>query len=126
VFDVAHNPDGARVLAETIRAVHLPRPVTALVAVLSDKDWGGMLDALAPAVDHFVFTVARTAPSNRTWEPEDAYRLARERRWSAELRRDFDAALARASASDGVTLVTGSFHTVGDAMARLQVDPLAE
>jgi dihydrofolate synthase/folylpolyglutamate synthase len=37
---------------------------------------------------------------------------------------DFDAALARARSYAGTTLVTGSFHTVGDAMARLQVSPL--
>jgi dihydrofolate synthase/folylpolyglutamate synthase len=37
---------------------------------------------------------------------------------------DFDAALVRAESFAGETLVTGSFHTVGDAMARLQVSPL--
>ena len=38
---------------------------------------------------------------------------------------DFDRALAIARAGAGTTLITGSFHTVGDAMARLQVSPLA-
>jgi len=38
---------------------------------------------------------------------------------------DFDAALAEAASRDEITLVTGSFHTVGDAMARLQVSPLS-
>jgi dihydrofolate synthase/folylpolyglutamate synthase len=38
---------------------------------------------------------------------------------------DFDAALAEAASYDEHTLVTGSFHTVGDAMARLQVSPLS-
>jgi dihydrofolate synthase/folylpolyglutamate synthase len=37
---------------------------------------------------------------------------------------DFDRALADARTGDGTTLITGSFHTVGDAMARLQVSPL--
>jgi dihydrofolate synthase/folylpolyglutamate synthase len=37
---------------------------------------------------------------------------------------DFNRALARASDA-ATTLITGSFHTVGDAMARLQHDPLA-
>ena len=32
---------------------------------------------------------------------------------------------ADARTGDGTTLITGSFHTVGDAMARLQVSPLA-
>lgn len=38
---------------------------------------------------------------------------------------DFDQALAEGRDRGATVLVTGSFHTVGDAMARLQVDPLA-
>jgi hypothetical protein len=37
---------------------------------------------------------------------------------------DFDAALGRATSFDGTTVVTGSFHTVVYAIARLQVSPL--
>jgi dihydrofolate synthase/folylpolyglutamate synthase len=37
----------------------------------------------------------------------------------------FDTALARAEALGATIVITGSFHTVGDAMARLQVNPLA-
>jgi dihydrofolate synthase/folylpolyglutamate synthase len=44
---------------------------------------------------------------------------------SAEAVADFDSALARASTAGETTLVTGSFHTVGDAMARLQPSPLS-
>ena len=36
---------------------------------------------------------------------------------------DFDAALRNADAGEGTVVITGSFHTVGDAMARLQVSP---
>jgi dihydrofolate synthase/folylpolyglutamate synthase len=42
---------------------------------------------------------------------------------SAEVVHDFDRALERASTLGATTLVTGSFHTVGDAMARLQLSP---
>ena len=38
---------------------------------------------------------------------------------------DFDKAIRIAQSQPGTMLVAGSFHTVGDAMARLQVDPLA-
>ena len=62
IFDVAHNPDGARTVAESIRALNPPAPRTALVAVLADKDWKGIIRALAPAVDRFVFTNAPSAP----------------------------------------------------------------
>ncbi len=125
LFDVAHNPDGARVLAETLATLGLPRPITALVAVLSDKDWRGVLDALAPAVDHFVLTTAPSAPAARVWSATEACDFAGARAWSAEHVVDFDVALRRAAGAGGTTVVAGSFHTVGDAMARLQVDPLA-
>jgi dihydrofolate synthase/folylpolyglutamate synthase len=38
---------------------------------------------------------------------------------------DFGQALAHARSEAATVLVTGSFHTVGDAMERLQVHPLA-
>jgi dihydrofolate synthase/folylpolyglutamate synthase len=125
VFDVAHNPDGAAVLARTLGAVGAERPVVALLTVLSDKDWRGMMEALAPRVDAFVLTCAPTAPASRAWDPRDAGRLAEERGWRAAVVPDFDEALALADREGATVLVTGSFHTVGDAMARLQVDPLA-
>jgi dihydrofolate synthase/folylpolyglutamate synthase len=123
LFDVAHNPAGARVLAETVAADAPAGPVVALFGVLADKDWRGMMEALAPVVDHFVLTTPPTAPPERTWSAEAALAFARAHAWSAELRADFDAALAAAERGAGTVLVTGSFHTVGDAMARLQLSP---
>ncbi len=123
IFDVAHNPDGSAVLAATLVAMGPARPVVAFLSVLSDKDWRGIMDALAPLVDHFVLTNAPTAPTSRAWNLPDPLSYARERGWSAELIRDFDRALVRAEQSGATVLVTGSFHTVGDAMARLEVSP---
>jgi dihydrofolate synthase / folylpolyglutamate synthase len=125
IFDVAHNPDGATVLARTLDAVKPQRPIVAVVAVLVDKDWRGILTALAPSVDRFILTSAPTAPESRAWRPEDAVTFAREHGWTAEIEHDFARALARGESAGGTVLVTGSFHTVGDAMASLQVSPLA-
>ena len=119
VLDVAHNPDGARVLARTLDAVAPPRPTAAVFAVLADKDWRGMMDALAPHVDVFVLTVAPTAPAGRRWDPSEAHAYAAGHGWSAVVEPDFERALGRAEADALTVLVTGSFHTVGDAMARL-------
>ena len=123
LFDVAHNPDGARALAAALPSLGAARPVHALVTVLADKDWRGMLAALAPVVDRFVLSVAPTAPADRVWSPAEAAAYATSRGWAAEVVDDFGAALARAGEGAGTVLVTGSFHTVGDAMARLQVSP---
>ena len=125
IFDVAHNPDGARTVAETIRDVNPPSPRTALVAVLADKDWRGIIRELAPAVDRFVFTNAPSAPAERRWDPAEAHSFAKARGIAADLEPDMDAALALGQERSETLLVTGSFHTVGDAMSRLQVSPFA-
>jgi dihydrofolate synthase / folylpolyglutamate synthase len=125
IFDVAHNPDGARVFAQTVARVTPPAPVVALLCVLVDKDWRGMMEALAPVVSHFFLTEAPTAPASRAWSLSAAAEYARSRGWPATALHDFDEALALASGAGRTVLITGSFHTVGDAMSRLQVDPLA-
>jgi len=119
IFDVAHNPDGATVLAETLREYAPPHPRRALVGVLGDKDYLGMIECLAPAVDGFVFTVPDTAPDRRRW---DLGRLERELGGLAvphEFEPNFARALERVRGDAATMIVTGSFHTVGDALARL-------
>ena len=67
IFDVAHNADGARTLAASMKSVGHDSPVVALLCVLGDKDWRAMMDALSGSVDHFVLTDAPTAPRSRAW-----------------------------------------------------------
>ncbi|HEY7567799.1 MAG TPA: folylpolyglutamate synthase/dihydrofolate synthase family protein [Gemmatimonadaceae bacterium] len=125
IFDVAHNPDGAHVLARTLREVALPRPLCALLCVLADKDWRGVMQELSGVVDNFLLTMAPTAPASRAWHPDEALRYAQSNGWDAQVEEDFDHALERARTLGKTVLITGSFHTVGDAMVRLQVDPIA-
>ena len=125
IFDVAHNPDGATVLAATVSAVRPPSPIAVVLCVLTDKDWRGVMTTLSKVVDLFVLTNAPTAPSSRAWDLTEAARFAAEHRWSVEAEPDFDTAIRRATEQARTVLVTGSFHTVGDAMARLDVDPVA-
>ena len=122
VFDVAHNADGARVLAETLRAVSPPHPVRVLFCALRDKEWKDMLTTLSPVVDEFVLTDAPTAPSSRRWNLEEAGAFVRHIGASVQVGWTFDEAL-RLMEDAGTAVVTGSFHTVGDAMSRLKVSP---
>jgi dihydrofolate synthase/folylpolyglutamate synthase len=125
IFDVAHNPSGAQVLAETIRAVSPPPPLSVLLGVLGDKDWRGIMQALAAVAQHVVLTRPPSAPAARVWNIDEALGFAQTLPWNASAEVRFDEALVRAEAAGETTLITGSFHTVGDAMARLQVNPLA-
>ena len=125
IFDVAHNPDGAAVLTATLSATRPPPPIAVVLCVLADKDWRGVMDTLASVVEVFVLTNAPTAPASRAWDLGQATRYARDCGWSAIVEPDFDTALRLATTEAKTVLVTGSFHTVGDAMARLNVDPVA-
>ncbi len=125
IFDVAHNPAGAQTIADNIIVIDPPHPRCALIAVLGDKDWKGIIDALAPVIDKMVITNAPSAPSDRRWNASDAHAYAKAHGVVADLEPDLDAALARAQKRCGTLLVTGSFHTVGDVMSRLQVSPVA-
>lgn len=125
LFDVAHNADGAATVVDNLLAVGLPRPVMAVVCVLRDKDWRGILTAVARAAEKIVVTMAPTAPANRTWDLHEVDSWAREQGLPIERIDDFTSALAHARTEAATVLVTGSFHTVGDAMERLQVHPLA-
>jgi dihydrofolate synthase / folylpolyglutamate synthase len=125
IFDVAHNASGAAVLADTLAAVAPRRPVVAVFCVLRDKDWRGMIGQLAPHVDRFVLTEAPTVPASRAWDVDEVAAFLAGTGIEADVVRPFDRALTHARKIGKSVLVTGSFHTVGDAMARLQVSPLA-
>jgi dihydrofolate synthase/folylpolyglutamate synthase len=101
------------------------KPLVVLLCVLDDKDWRGVMQELSAVGDHFVLTMAPTAPASRAWRTEHALSFAEERGWSAEASDDFDSAIEIARQRGSTVLITGSFHTVGDAMVRLQVDPIA-
>lgn len=116
LFDVAHNPDGLATLLAALATEPPPRPLHAVVCILRDKDWGAMVQALARAVDRLWLTEAPTAPPDRSWDPAAAAALAGP---GAVVERDLERALQAAAEGAGTVLVTGSFHTVGDAMARL-------
>jgi dihydrofolate synthase/folylpolyglutamate synthase len=118
IFDVAHNPDGMAVLVAALQEYHPPRPLHALVGIRNDKDWPPMLAALQPEVDRLVLTVAPSVPGPQRWAEQD-FADGRLPGGSARFEPDFDRALAQVQVGARTVLVTGSFHTVGDAMARL-------
>jgi dihydrofolate synthase / folylpolyglutamate synthase len=128
IFDVAHNPDGMQTVARSLAAVAPKRPLAAVICVLADKDWRAILDVLLPVVDRVWLTNAPTAPQSRKWVLDDAVVHARTVMRSSDAVVSapvFDEALRASHSWAESVLVTGSFHTVGDAMERLQIDPLA-
>ncbi|HEX9581126.1 MAG TPA: Mur ligase family protein [Gemmatimonadales bacterium] len=122
IFDVAHNPDGIRALVETLADEQPPRPLHAVVGILGDKAWPDMLGQLQPVVDGMWLTNPPSAPAARQWdlvEVERALGRSAGAQPSMRIQPDFDRALAHARSQAATVLVTGSFHTVGDALSRL-------
>ena len=135
ILDAAHNPDGARALAEALPEVAGDRPVVACLAILADKDAKAMIEALAPALTHAVCTELPAPPADGPETSDiDAFqarrpsfgagelaRLCQEEGLPVEAEPGFADALARARAlaleANGVLLVTGSHYALAPARA---------
>ncbi len=115
IFDVAHNPSGMSTLVVALRDEEPRRPLQALVGILGDKDWREMLGLVNTEVDRLWVTSPPSAPPGRAWPLDEV----REAFPDATVEPDFDTALERVQRGAATVVVTGSFHTVGDAMARL-------
>jgi dihydrofolate synthase/folylpolyglutamate synthase len=122
ILDVAHNPAGIEVLVQTLRSVAPPEPIVVLLCVLRDKDWRDMIRVLSTVASRFVLTMAPTAPESRAWDIGEAGAFAQATGRAVDIVPDFGEAIERAASGAGSVLITGSFHTVGDAMSLL---PLA-
>jgi dihydrofolate synthase / folylpolyglutamate synthase len=124
LLDVAHNPAGARALAESLDLLELPAPRVVVLGVLADKEWREMLPPLLNRADAVILTVPKSAPPVRRWDPEAAARwAAAESGVAARVVPELARALERATtlAPHGTIVVTGSVHTVGDALTLLEL-----
>jgi len=119
LLDGAHNPDGAAALAAALPAVYPGRPVELVFGVLADKDYRGMLEALAPAV-RGLHLVEPPSPRARTVE---SYRpLAGALVQRVDVHASVEQALEcarRAAGEAGLCCVAGSLYLVGAARSLL-------
>jgi dihydrofolate synthase / folylpolyglutamate synthase len=116
VYDGAHNPAGARALAESLDDVlGARRPRVAVIGVLEDKDAASMLAELLPRVDHAIFTRSRNP---RSLSPATLASLAEKLDGPAwETVSDPGAAVRHArslAGPGGGVLATGSIYLVAD------------
>ncbi len=122
IFDVAHNPAAAHVLAEELRRDPATGRTFAIVGLMADKDLAGVFEPLAELVDTWLVTCAE---SERASEPQ-ALAAALKELGCVDVREVVDVAgactLARRESSAGDRVVTfGSFQIVGPAMAALEI-----
>ncbi|MCB0830729.1 MAG: hypothetical protein KDB64_07380 [Solirubrobacterales bacterium] len=117
--DVAHNPAGARALAESLPEITGGVPVVGVIGILSDKNARGMLAELAGTIERVVFTnlpedalVAWGRPGASAWRPDELLRIAEDFGIVGETAGSPAAALDRARSiareCGGAVVMTGS------------------
>ena len=122
ILDAAHNPHGAKAIAETMQSEFTFDEVTGIVALMADKDALGILQALEPVMNLVIVT---TNSSERSMNVADLSKLATQvfgadRVFAEET---LEGAIDRAvkdsvrplSDESLAILITGSVVTVGEA-----------
>ncbi|MEZ5540525.1 MAG: bifunctional tetrahydrofolate synthase/dihydrofolate synthase [Pseudomonadota bacterium] len=119
ILDVAHNPDGAAMLAGQLRENPVAGRTWLVLGILADKDAAGFVRALEGIVD--CWCLAGLADSRGLDADALTQRLAEPGRARALQRygsvADALAAAQAAAADSDRIVVTGSFHTVAAALA---------
>ena len=123
VIDGGHNPQGAGVLADSLRDVFPGKRPVFLVGILADKDYRSMLRAVAPLASAFVCV---TPPNPRALDAADLAETIRETcdelgvRATVEVAGDFDGAVSaarRIAGSEGLICAFGSLYSIADVKA---------
>ena len=127
ILDAAHNPHGAKALAETLASEFNFDEVVAVIGVFGDKDATGILQELEPIVDHVIVT---QSTSSRAMSSSELEKIAsnifgKDRVFEVA---DLNSALDRAvndatrplSEETVGVIVTGSVVTVGEARSYLR------
>ena len=124
IVDGAHNPAAAHVLAQTWREVFGGQRATLILAILSDKDFQGICEVLAPISDSVLLPKIR---SERAAVPEHIANVISSITPSLpySITASVAEALELARAKPSPILLTGSLHFAGEALAYLHGEPAA-
>ena len=135
IVDAAHNPHGAKALAETIRTEFDFESIFCVLGILGDKDVSGFLKALEPVVDRLVVT---KSDSPRALPVADLFaeaieifgheRVYKEEELASAITYAMEQATLINQVSDGVSavVITGSVVTAGSARVVLKKIARAE
>jgi dihydrofolate synthase/folylpolyglutamate synthase len=120
LIDVAHNLEGAKALAETAAALFPKKPIVIVAGFSVDKAHRAILSALGRVASRFVLT---QFAGDRATPAEALLECAPTRHIDCEavprVPEAVERARARARASGGAVLITGSFFLVGEALPLL-------
>jgi dihydrofolate synthase/folylpolyglutamate synthase len=120
IIDGAHNPGGARVLAETWREQFGAEHATIVLAVLRDKNVAEICRIFAPIAARFILPQIR---AERALTPNELAPHLSALGLPYSITPSFADALESARANPERILITGSLHFAGEALATLSGDP---
>jgi dihydrofolate synthase/folylpolyglutamate synthase len=119
VIDGAHNPAGARILAQTWREEFGNERATILLAILRDKNAAEIVHALVPIATKFVLPRIR---SERAMPPNELVQVISSLTPSLpySITPSVAEAISAAQRTSERVLITGSLHFAGEALAFLR------
>jgi dihydrofolate synthase/folylpolyglutamate synthase len=124
LLDVAHNPAALDRLIATLSELG-PRRWTFVAGILADKRWQDMLDALLGVAPRGRLCGLETANAGRRLLFRDVTAALEARpgaAWAESVGEGLEAARAEVARGEAdAILVTGSFHTVGEALVALDI-----
>ena len=122
LLDGAHNPAGALILAQALRAEFSDKPLVGVVAVLAEKDAAGLFSNLAGVFESLVITQSSSPRSMPVTELESIAKegLGQEVESISDFKLALERAKQRALEIDGTVVVTGSITLVGDVIKLIQ------
>ena len=122
LLDGAHNPAGALILAQALRAEFSEKPLVGVIAVLADKDATGLFSNLAGVFESVFLTESSSPRSMPVAELESLAKdgLGQETESISDFKLALERAKQRALEIDGTVVVTGSITLVGDVIKMIQ------
>lgn len=121
ILDVAHNPQAANYLAGRLKTRKSGRCLTAVLAMLDDKDFGGVVDGFDGLFNRWHVAAVSYRPRALPAETLANHLIRQGQRVHCHdcVADALDAALDLADETDTV-VVFGSFHTVAESLRHLQ------
>jgi dihydrofolate synthase/folylpolyglutamate synthase len=122
ILDAAHNPHGAKAIAETIQSEFTFDDITGIVALMADKDARGILQALEPVMNQVIVTTNSAARSMSVSDLEKlatevfgADRVFAQPTLTEAIEKAIKDSVRPLSEESLAILITGSVVTVGEA-----------
>ncbi len=127
ILDAAHNPHGAKAIAETIQSEFTFDEVTGIVALMADKDALGILQALEPVMNQIIVT-ANSAPRSMSVSDLEALaikvfgadRVFSQPTLTDAIEKAIKDSVRPLSEESLAILITGSVVTVGEARSAVR------